>query len=84
MHEMPRYKCRKEVWALKIARISLNETNTGAVITPAEPGYASFEVDTTFMSRHRPEAGGYYVLYQDGYNSFLPAQTFESGYTRLE
>jgi len=46
--EMPRYKCHKEVWALKIASIKRDgegepdrETDGSAMITPAENGYAA-------------------------------------------
>ena len=75
--EMPRYKCHKEVHALKIAAVG------GLTIFPAEPGYRSFEVTSGFVDKHQPKAGGYYVVYEDGYQSFSPAQAFEEGYTRL-
>ena len=34
-------------------------------------------------TKHDPQAGGYYVVYADGYQSFSPAQAFEEGYTRI-
>lgn len=81
--EMPRYRCHKEVWALKIAGIE-NLADGGARITPAEEGYASFEVDAAYMAKHQPQVGGYYVVYPpDGYCSWSPAAAFESGYTRI-
>lgn len=52
-------------------------------ITPAEGDYAPFEVDWAFMAKHKPEAGGYYVVYDDGYKSFSPAKAFEEGYTLI-
>lgn len=75
--EMPRYKCHKEVWALKIESVS------GTKITPQEYPYAPFEVDQAYIDKHKPEAGGYYVVYDDGYKSFSPAKAFEDGYTRI-
>jgi hypothetical protein len=84
--EMPRYKCHKQVWALKIADISLTDTGQekgAALIVPAEKGYAAFTVDQSYMDKHRPQAGGYYVVYDDGYTSFSPAKAFEEGYTRV-
>ena len=36
-----------------------------------------------YMHKHKPEVGGYYVVYEDGYKSFSPAGAFESGYTLL-
>lgn len=80
--EMPRYRCHKEVWALRIAAIDPT-ADGGARITPAEDGYAPFEVDADYTSKHKPEAGGYFVVYKDGYKSFSPAVAFEEGYTRV-
>lgn len=95
--ELPRYKCHKEVWALKIKAVDFDyeaasqmnrETDGSATITPAEEGYAPFKVSQEYVSKHfrflpRPQiVGGYYVLYSDGYQSFSPARAFEEGYTR--
>jgi len=88
--EMPKYNCHKQVWALKIARIEFDhdkasaenrETDGSATITPAEDGYAPFRVDHEFMRKHKPEVGGYYVVYKDGYKSYSPAQAFDEGYS---
>lgn len=85
--EMPRYRCHKEVWALKIAAIGYHGDSangvTGARITPVDAGYAPFEVDGAYMQKHQPHVGGYYVVYKDGYKSFSPAQAFEEGYARI-
>ena len=89
---MPRYKCHKEVNALKIEAIDLDstkaidegrETDGSAIITPADEGYGPFRVDHDFVLKHGPQAGGYYVAYEDGYRSYSPAKAFEDGYTRL-
>jgi len=82
---MPRYKCHKEVWALKIAAIEREpRTNLGAaIITPMDDGYTPFTVDAEYILKHQPSVGGYYVVYEDGYKSFSPGQAFEEGYTRL-
>ena len=90
---MPRYKCHREVWALKIKDIAIKENpdksgNTaaasyGAVTTPEDNRYAPFEVEAEYMMKHKPEIGGYYVVYADGYKSFSPADAFESGYTKI-
>jgi hypothetical protein len=58
-------------------------TKLGAVITPADELFAPFTVDADYMQKHKPEVGGYYVVYDDGYKSFSPAKAFEDGYTRL-
>lgn len=91
--EMPRYKCHKEVWALKIAKLEPatgdvpsgpnEETDGGMIMTPADDGYAPLKLDADFVFKHRPKVGGYYVVYKDGYKSFSPADAFEDGYTKL-
>lgn len=89
MAEMPRYKCHKVVHALKIGRVEPrprpdNEENDGSfVITPVEVGYAPFGVDHSYMEKHSPQPGGYYVVYADGYKSYSPAEAFEAGYTLI-
>lgn len=38
----------------------------------------SIEVDIGYLRKHRPNVGGYYILYpDDGYQSFCTAETFE-------
>ncbi len=90
--EMPRYKCHKEVWALKIkaithnsvlAALSGNESDGSALIVPEDAGYQEFRVDANYIQKHKPQAGGYYVVYAGGYTSFSPAAAFEEGYTRI-
>lgn len=90
--EMPKYRSHKEVWALKIravtrnsvlAQLSGNESDGSAVITPEDEGYGDIRVDAAYLRKHDPKAGGYYVVYSDGYKSYSPAEAFESGYTRI-
>jgi hypothetical protein len=92
--ELPKYQSHKQVWALKIAKIEpLPNPDTsgnsaaasyGAVITPEDESYAPFEVSAEYVMRHKPQVGGYYVVYPDGYKSWSPAEAFESGYTRIQ
>ena len=83
--EMPRYKCHKEVYALKIASLDSTaspeqESDGSLLMTPADYGYAPFTLDAAYVRKHKPEAGGYYVVYADGYKSYSPAKAFEDGY----
>lgn len=95
--EMPRYRSHKIVHALKIKSIvscvrvgdfdfpgDHIPNPTGALIYPEEAGYGPVSVDLAYMEKHKPQIGGYYVVYPDGYKSWSPAQAFESGYTRVE
>lgn len=100
--EMPKYKCHKEVWALKIKEVQSSiptpslpsplpgecgiESGEGPIIHTLvfeDAGYAPIEVSGDFYFRHKPKAGGYYVVYKDGYKSFSPASEFEDGYSKL-
>lgn len=79
--EMPKYRCHKEVWALKIKRVVQNPD--GSVDMFFEEPFAPLNLDIAYSEKHNPQAGGYYVVYQDGYKSFSPSEAFESGYTRI-
>lgn len=91
--ELPLYKCHKEVHALKIKEVHHNpnpdETGMtgacsyGAVLIPEDSAYGAIEVNATYMIQHKPVAGGYYVVYKGGYQSFSPADAFEEGYSRI-
>lgn len=81
--EMPKYKCHKEVWALKIEAIQEGESKNSVMMSFADEGYAPIYVDFDWYYRHKPEAGGYLVVYEDGYRSFSPAEAFEGGYTKI-
>jgi len=82
---MPKYKCHKTLRALKIKEIVLVDKQVdglvAAVIIPVEWDWASITVTQDYMDKHKPEVGGYYIVYEDGYKSFLPAKAFEDGYT---
>lgn len=90
--EMPKYQCHKKVWALKIKSVELDidaankegrETDGSARLIPEDGAYAPLKVDSDYVRKHKPEAGGYYVSYADGYKSFSPAAAFEEGYTKI-
>jgi hypothetical protein len=55
----------------------------GAIITPEDNSFGQFGVPKSYVDKHDPQAGGYYVVYEDGYKSYSPAKAFEEGYTRL-
>jgi len=85
---MPRYRCHKEVWAMKIADVldptrNGNESDGSRILVIADAGYAPIRVPREYVRKHEPKAGGYYVVYDDGYASFSPAAAFEQGYTRI-
>jgi len=82
--EMPRYRSHKEVWALKIADVKKDSTVTGSAILIFENNrYVPIRVLYDYIQKHNPQPGGYYVVYQDGYKSWSPAEAFESGYLKI-
>lgn len=86
---LPQYKSHKIVGALKIKSILRDgvgenrETDVSTEITPEEDGYAPFTVSSEYMNKHKPQVGGYFVVYEGGYQSFSPADAFENGYTLI-
>lgn len=78
-----KYKSHKEVEAYQVETIVRNKQG-GATLNTSEEGYPSIEVDSHFMLKHKPKAGGYYVIYADGYKSFSPQKAFEDGYEKIE
>lgn len=79
----PLYIGHKLVRAIKI---KLVERIPGDLvrITPEDDGYHPFELGASFDDKHKPQRGGYFVLYEDGYASYSPAEPFENGYTKAE
>jgi hypothetical protein len=51
--------------------------------TPENDRYAKFKVNAEYVNKHKPQAGGYYVLYEGGYKSWSPADVFEAGNTLI-
>ena len=76
---MKTYKCHKQVKAFKISDIKLIEDSIYNLIGSND----IVMVREDFMQKFKPEVGGYYVLYDDGYQSYSPAEPFEEGYTEL-
>ena len=86
--ELPKYQCHKKVWALKIKAVAQGTQPTDLpggswMLHPADDGYGPLEVSHEWNAKHKPEAGGYFVVYDDGYKSYSPAAAFESGYSLI-
>ncbi|BDD79764.1 hypothetical protein [Burkholderia phage FLC9] len=85
-HLIPKYRAHKVVEALKIAAVE-GTANVGEAVTltPADPRFGPFKVTHDWWLRNKPVAGtiegGYWVRYDNGYQSWSPAKAFEDGYT---
>ncbi len=81
---MPQYQSHKKVWALKIKAVNsdraLNGSGVDHSLTFEDTRYAPRQVSPEYIQKHNPKAGGYFVVYEDGYESWSPAAAFESGY----
>lgn len=84
--QLPRYRSHKIVSAAKIERIDFgyDQLRDRAVnlMIPEDKGLQPIPVDQAYMSKHNPVAPGYFVLYEDGYESWSPVAAFEAGYTK--
>jgi hypothetical protein len=79
----PRYKCHKEVGALKIGEGVTINPDGSAVLHFQHSSFDPITVAREVVSRHLPMPGDYLVQYEDGYLSISPGKVFEEGYTRI-
>jgi len=70
------YQSHKTVEAAKIKYIN------GQVLHFESGEY--YAVTLEWLQKHEPRPGGYFVRYKDGYESYSPAEAFESGYIRID
>lgn len=75
------FVCHKTVQAFKIhQQVALANGNVKLI---DETGELEVVVDGAYVDKHKPQAGGYFVQYHDGYRSWSPAEAFEDGYTAV-
>lgn len=84
---LPRYKSHKVVNAVEIVEISDSVFPGRTMVYCKTPGSSERRVNVTvgveWIRRHKPEVGGFVVLYGDGYLSYSPKEPFLAGYTRI-
>lgn len=80
---MKTYQCHKKVKAFQIRRISILKSTSVL--------YGDNGEEVEIMDSWGPQdkstsqlLGGYYVLYDNSYSSWSPAEAFEAGYTVVE
>lgn len=83
---LPEYICHKHVHAGKILSITATGLAGGSYVLGFDG--SNQRVTHEWNTRHKPEVGGYYVIYGIGtpeqYTSYSPAKAFEEGYTRVD
>lgn len=82
--EMPKYRCHKVVRAMQIAEVLRRQNVHSCVVIPSDETLAPISISGDWVHRHKPEPGGYYVVYEDGYASYSPATAFEEGYDLID
>jgi len=53
----------------------------GGFITPEDLRYAKFSVSRDYVQTYNPTSDGYYIVYKNGHQSFLPTIIFENLYS---
>jgi hypothetical protein len=83
LSQLPEYQSHKVVKGGVVTAIH-SDTNPLKVNLSVRPGSGinliTIQTDKTLIDKHKPEIGWYYVLYQDGYQSFSPPDAFVGGY----
>ena len=79
--ELPLYDCHKQARAAQILAVRHHVDRTGTLVF-MNPDFPNLNVESAYMEKHKPESGGYFVVYKDGYASFSPQRAFEDGYSR--
>lgn len=85
--QLPRYTSIKKVWAAKIINVEVwrdpvRNGLAGSLVVRWDKETATIAVSDAYLNKHKPKIGGYYVRYEDGYESWSPAEAFEAGYVR--
>lgn len=83
---LPRWKCHKIVRAVQIESITKSDDKYAIkpVIDGRNKHMGLIIVDSEFIKKHNPQVGGYFVVYDDNYQSFSPKEAFEAGYSPCE
>ena len=79
---MQNYQSHKIVEAGKIKAVEKSGESDVACLVLEDD--STIQVGTHWLAKHEPEAGWYYVLYPDGYQSASPPDAFEDGYKLVQ
>lgn len=84
---LARWESHKIVRAGKILSLSqpgqIDAAHWVIQVKNATDQATEFKVKPEVFARGIPEPGSYFVVYEDGYQSWSPAAAFEKGYARL-
>ncbi len=80
---LTKWQCHKQVWAEKIINIRYSQSDPHISWELANGEIVTVSNDLLCRGTSTP-VGGYYVLYENGYESWSPADIFEAGYVQLK
>jgi hypothetical protein len=80
---LPRWICREEVEAFKIAKVWMDEKTGIWYLFSSEKGVGPIVVPNDYIQSYKPELGGYYVRYPDGFQSFIATEEFEEAFSLI-
>ncbi len=89
--KMPRYRCHKEVRAVRISdrntiigHTIIHADNSVSLAIDERDGGGMVRVEHAVVQRYFPQPGDYLVVYEPGgYRSISPRKVFEEGYARI-
>lgn len=89
--DLPLFQCTKKVHAVKISEIYTNVNITSKngdithnnIVIYSVNSYSYIVISKEYYEKFKPYPGGYYVVYEDGYESFSPKEAFENGYFEI-
>ena len=78
----PYYRSHKVVEAAKIVAVHRKPGLPPKLVLELPDGKRiHLSVDLTYMEKHNPQVGGFWMRYPDGYQSWSPAKAFVDGYS---
>lgn len=77
------YQCHKVVRAAKIDKITRYPDGSASLYVTIRGGGHCIPTTQAWLNSRKADAGGYFVVYDDGYESYSPAKAFEDGYSEL-
>lgn len=80
---LPKWRSIKTVYGAKIEDMLISPGG-GACTLSFEGDVRVITVSMAYINKHTPKIGGYYVLYENGYESWSPADAFEAGNVPFE
>ncbi len=83
---LPLWKCHKVVRAAPIRAVYPADHEAGWMVYlnggPAPDGFPPIYLEPKVFARGLPMPGDYFVVYDDGYESWSPKKAFEEGYSQ--